>query len=306
MHRSVILSASNSCFVACPGCYNYFGTTILDTSSVVGFVDQLRERFGLRKITIGGGDPLTRHDITDLLVKIHGLGLSIHLDTVGTAFLGGAPIRFMGRGIAHSVDPAAVAAVVDLVGIPLDGSTDSINQRFRRFSSLIQQQAILDRLDALGAAVCVNTVVHAGNVGDVNNIALLLAAHPCVREWQLFQFMPMGPLGHRNRTRFELSASTYDRAVRNLRRVVPPRVRVTAKSSASRKNRYLLVDSAGLVWFPCQEGSAHWQQYDTNGDRTVLGQIPDSTLLDRIAELNAADSVAERIRADARCCSPSV
>jgi hypothetical protein len=38
----------------------------------------------------------------------------------------------------------------------------------------------------------------------------------------------------------------------------------------------------------------------------VLGQIPDSTLLDRIAELNAADSVAERIRADARCCSPSV
>jgi MoaA/NifB/PqqE/SkfB family radical SAM enzyme len=290
VRRSVILSASNSCFVACPGCYNYFGKNIADTEDVVTFIRHLRERFDLRKVTIGGGDPLTRPDITELLARVRALGLVIHLDTVGTAFLGDARIRFMGRGIAPRVDPATVAGLVDLVGVPLDGSTDAVNQLFRRFSSVGEQQAILSKLDALGAEVCINTVVHAGNVNDVENIACLLATHTSVRQWQLFQFMPIGPLGHRNRTRFEVSSDAYYHAVEKLHRSISPTVAVTTKSKAGRKNRYLLIDSAGLVWLPHQDRSAHWQGYETNPERIILGRISDPTVFDRVASWDAVSS----------------
>lgn len=221
MIRSVILSASNSCFVACPGCYNHFGDSIADTTAVIAFVAELHHRIGLEKITVGGGDPLTRSDIVDLLAGLRALELRIHLDTVGTAFLRDAQVHFMGRGTTRQVDPAAVSRFVELLGIPLDGSTDEIFRRFRRFSSVTEQEKILTILDTVGAAVCVNTVVHQGNVADLERIASLILQHPSVYEWQLFQFMPIGPLEHHNRARFEISEEVFSASVNRLSEIVP-------------------------------------------------------------------------------------
>ncbi|MBW1603773.1 radical SAM protein [Streptomyces sp. JJ66] len=281
--RSVILSAGKSCFVACPGCYNYFGRTVLDTSQVVRFAAALRERFALEKITVGGGDPLTRPDIVRLLRGLHSLGLRIYLDTVGTAFLGAARIRFMGTGTAEHVPADHVAAVTDLIGIPLDGSTDAVQEQFRRHATVASQLAVLSLLDGVGARLCVNTVVHAGNTEDIAAIAKLLRRYTAIREWQLFQFMPIGPLGHRNRERFLISDADFERAATTARESAPGHVRVAAKSTSGRKHRYLLIDSAGLIWTPEQSQATAWQSEDGNDRRQLIGNISDGDIMERLA-----------------------
>ncbi|MEV1006313.1 radical SAM protein [Streptomyces sp. NPDC049881] len=281
--RSVILSAGRSCFTVCPGCYNHFGRTASETAQILAFVARTRTSFGLRKITVGGGAPLTRPDIVPLLAGLRAQGLKIHLDTVGTAFLGSTQIRFMGSGTVDHVSAADVAPLTDLIGIPLDGSTDTVQQRFRRHVTVASQQAVLTCLDEAGAHVCVNTVVHAGNADDMANIAGRLDDHPGVREWQLFQFMPIGPLGHRNRDRYLVSDDDFHRAADTARTRAPRGITVTVKSARQRKHRYLLIDSAGLVWTPDQASTATWLSEDSNDRRKLIGNITDADIIERLA-----------------------
>jgi MoaA/NifB/PqqE/SkfB family radical SAM enzyme len=289
--RSVILSAGKSCFVACPGCYNYFGRTVSETPQLLRFVLGLRDRFGLERITVGGGDPLTRPDIVPLLKGLHALSLRIHLDTVGTAFLGEASIRFMGKGSVDQIPADDVAAVTDLIGIPLDGSTDAVQQQFRRHATVGSQLAVLSLLDRIGARICVNTVVHAGNRGDMAAIARLLIPYTSILEWQLFQFMPIGPLGHRNRERYVIDDPEFRRATNAAQDHAPEGVRVAAKGRGTRKHRYLLIDSAGKVWIPEQSPSVSWEPDDANGRRQLIGEIHDANILDRLEHLEKSRQV---------------
>lgn len=284
--RSVILSAGGSCFVACPGCYNHFGKKQLAaTRDIVAFLRSLHEQGAVGKLTVGGGDPLTRPDIVDLLTRLRDLHVPMHLDTVGTAFLGDAQIRFMGKGVAGQVDVAAVAELVDLIGIPVDGSTPEIVTRFRRHARLADQLRILDLLDEAGAAVCINTVAHAGNLTDLRSIAPLIGAHRCVRQWQVFQYMPIGPLGYRNRERYTITEAEFERTADGLQHITPPLIRLTPKSASSRKNRYLLIDSDGVAWVPQQAARPAWAETDSNDERVLIGHITDPATLDEVVHL---------------------
>src|SRR5579859_3853420 len=213
VYRSIILSASANCFVACPGCYNYFGKYVIDTPTILAFMENMHQRYGTTKVTVGGGDPLTRPDIIDLLQSLKQLGLKLHLDTVGTAFIGNAHIKFMGKGTVPQVSCAEVARIVALVGVPLDGSTNEISQKFRIFSRVQEQKHILQLLENANAHVCINTVVHKGNVEDLIAIQDILQQYSSVVEWQLFQFMPIGPLGYKNRKNYEITIDTFNYAI---------------------------------------------------------------------------------------------
>lgn len=283
--RSVIIGGGRSCFVACRGCYNHFARDTTETGTVLTFVKSLRDQFGLNKLTVGGGDPLTRPDILSLLSGIQSMGLRISLDTVGTALLRNAPIRFMGRGTVAHVDVKTLSALVDVVGIPLDGSNDEVMRLFRMHSSVSDQDAVLSLLDEVDAKVCINTVVHAGNTFDVTEIAKILSRHPCVRQWQLFQFMPIGPLGWRNRQLFMRSDHSFRMAAHEAALAADSTVEVVAKSAASRKNQYLLIDPAGVVWIPEQSPLGVWSDQDTTNQQRLIGRIDDPEVFERLRDL---------------------
>lgn len=290
MYRSIILSASASCFVACPGCYNYFGKHVIDTPTIIAFMKTMHQRYGTTKVTVGGGDPLTRPDIIDLLQALKELGLKLHLDTVGTAFLGNAHIKFMGKGIVPQVNCAEVARIVTLIGIPLDGSTDEVSQKFRVFSHVQEQERILQLLENANADVCINTVVHKGNVEDLIDIQDILQRYTSVVEWQLFQFMPIGPLGYKNHENYEITIDAFNCAVgkvqqRNRSSANP--IRIVPKSKETRKGRYLLIDSEGNLWIPRQSFSKTWDDNDRNDQRIVIGNISQTdifTILDEFVQ----------------------
>jgi pyruvate-formate lyase-activating enzyme len=273
--RHINLSVARSCFVRCPACYNHFGrpNRLVSSTTIVSFLRFARYR-GFDRVTLCGGDPLSRPDILELLGDIRALGLRINLDTVGTPLLGDSRATFFGDGPVPSVDVTRLVELVDLVGIPLDGSSNDVIAQFRtgRSDLLSEQISILGLLDEAGAAICVNTVVHRGNLTDLGPIASRIELFSGVTKWQLFQFSPSGPLGFHNRSTFEISEASFTQAQHEIlshRSTSLPPV-VEFKSNSARDGAYLLVDSEGQVWTP--DAGAHPSSQAAPG-RHLLGTI---------------------------------
>ncbi len=280
------LSVGRACFTRCDGCYNFFGKSahLPSNATLLRFLEYAWKR-GVTKITLCGGDPLSRPDILPLVRSMKQIGFRINLDTVGSNLLGPTHTIFYGRGDVPRVDPAELGELVDMLGIPLDGVSEASISRFRtgRPGILSEQLAILDLLSRAGAAICVNTVVHQANASEVTAIGELVAGFSGVRRWQLFQFSPTGPLGFLNREKFELPTRRFVQVVRGLRL---PGVVIDAKSNARRKHSYLLIDSDGVAWVPKSSRGARWNTtHDANAARVQIGSVCDPSDFARIVDL---------------------
>ena len=253
---NINLSAGSSCFVRCHGCYNHFGADAdaLTSGIILEFLEAARSK-GADRVTLCGGDPLSRPDILDLIRGIRGLGYRISLDTVGTPLLGNAQTIFYGRHAVGQVDIQMLASLVDEIGIPVDGATEQIIQAFRkgRQNFLSEQLSILSLLNDVNASICVNTVVNQFNIVSLNSILDLLSPFNAVKKWQLFQFIPSGPLGFKNRLKYEISQEAFVVAMESLQIYAESKhntIKIDYKTSASRRGNYLLIDSDGLAWVP--------------------------------------------------------
>lgn len=284
------ISVGRSCFVRCVGCYNHFGHSPepLDTAHVLRFLSVAADA-GAVRVTFCGGDPLSRPDILPLLQTTRRLGYRVTLDTVGTPLLGEARTSFYGRKTVSRVDPFQLAALVDCLGIPLDGASNDVMLSFRAGREVLfdEQIRILELLDAAGASACINTVAHRGNISNLEAILPLIAAHPSVRLWQVFQFSATGPHGYRNRARFAVSDDVFSRVAASLRAAVArsgARLRFEPKSNRERHRRYLLVDSDGLAWMPAAGYS------EESAERIVLGDIADPADDERLVSILCTDA----------------
>lgn len=300
-HATLNLSIGPSCFVKCVGCYNHFGATAskgrLVSRREVSRLVTIAERFGYRQVTVAGGDPLTHPEILDILRDLKSAGMFVKLDTVGTALLRPSVEAFYGSPtVEHFVEAWTLFDLVDVLGVPLDGSTEETQRLFRaapdvgrvigieedlfgdpivqlktaRHSVVADTIAILDLAASEGVEVCVNTVVHAGNVFDVPVMARLLLDHR-PNAWQLFEFQATGRLASRNAKRFSLEvlnetvdlesrapvdhlvrvpSQKFAAAARAARAVIANAFPVTWKSASTREGGYLMVNDAGDLWIP--------------------------------------------------------
>ena len=65
---------------------NFCHSKDISYKKVVDFLEYAK-RNGLSKVTLSGGDPLARDDITKIIKKCFKLGLKVNLDTVGLTFI---------------------------------------------------------------------------------------------------------------------------------------------------------------------------------------------------------------------------
>lgn len=271
MKTSLIVSAGRRCFMACKGCYQNFGTTLLETSELVRFVSEFKSRYNLRKITLSGGDPLTRKDIILLIDTLAGLGLSISMDTTGLPIIGKQKIVFHGDGYVSQINAASLENV-DMLGIPLDGHNTEVINKFRSNITLEDTKKILAKLDLTNISVCINTVVNLNNFLHLQEIYEIIKKFNCVKKWQLFQYSPIGEIAYRNRKKFEITNEMFDFSTRIVMKNRDA-ITIEPKSNSFRKRKYILVNSDGQVWTPMYSKGDDFTKADEGTGKIIFGYV---------------------------------
>lgn len=176
----VVLNFTHRCSLNCEWCYVPFGSPKAERETVLAVVSRIAE-LGFTSITLGGGDPFQYSFIGDIVRLADDLRLNVHLDTHA-------------RSLRHTAENAAlITECVDLIGLPLDGSSASIHDRMRgyigHFDKVMQRLSWLKDLDV---RVKINTMISSQNMSDLPELARL------VRRigpwgWSIYQFWPLGP-----------------------------------------------------------------------------------------------------------------
>ena len=249
MHLNVFVS--QECFSYCSGCYSFSreekNKQYLSTDIIIKFLKYAFEH-GIHKVTLCGGDPLTRNDIFDLLLKIKKIGYYISLDTLGTIII--KDMIVAGR-IVKKIDVKKFVNLVDMIGIPIDGSDDKTINYFRNSHDNIfkEQLSICDELNRYNANICINTVVNKGNLDDAKKISSLINKMNYVKKWQFFQFIPSGKYGFLNRKKFEITNLQFLQFKNEiLENVFRNKDRIEFKSIKMRNSLYSIIDNSGNVW----------------------------------------------------------
>ncbi|MCI8411798.1 MAG: radical SAM protein [Clostridia bacterium] len=275
MHLNIFVS--QSCFVHCKGCYSFSreeekGKTV-PTKNLIDFLEFVYNS-GCQKITLCGGDPLSREDIIELLERIKKIGFDISLDTVGSPII--KDIVSDEGILIKKIDAKKVAELVDVIGIPIDGSTNEIFRRFRQTNTDIinEQLSVCEELHKFGAHLCINTVAHKGNLEDAYELAKLIKNLDYIGKWQIFQYEPLGKYGLKNRELFEITDKEFSDFQSAVLEVFHDNIsKLQFKSSHNRKNAYMLIDNSGNAWIPTLENMSFSEYSYILNDNVIIGNI---------------------------------
>lgn len=281
---SLIIAAGKGCFTCCKGCYQYFGKKQVLTDYLLDFIKEYKEEFELKKITLAGGDPMTRKDIVYLIEQLQKMDLEIYMDTVGKNFIKKSDIIFQDTGIAEYIDPLTLKGKISKIGIPLDGCTTEQINSFRKKITLDEILDILKVLNENNYDICINTVVNKNNIYDLKNIFKIIKNFENITQWQLFQYSPIGELGFKNRDLYEIDNKLFeDKIVELLELENETNIQIEGKSNSYRKLNYILVNSDGEVWQPKYNAyKSTFEIDDANSDKHIIGNIYDDNIIKKI------------------------
>lgn len=283
---SLIVAAGKGCFTCCKGCYQYFGKRQVPTDDLLTFIKKYKQKFDLSKVTLAGGDPMTRKDIVYLIDELLKMKLEIHMDTVGRNFVRKSDIIFQDFGSAEYIDPIVLKGKISKIGIPLDGyNTEQIN-KFRNKITLDEIIEILTILNKHDYDICINTVVNKNNINDLNKMFDIIKQFSNITQWQLFQYSPIGELGFRNRNLFEVPDVLFDKKIKELiEKSNGTNIQIEGKSNSYRKLNYILINSDGEVWQPNYSNfKATFEINDANPDKKIIGTIYDDNIIEKIEQ----------------------
>jgi sulfatase maturation enzyme AslB (radical SAM superfamily) len=161
------------CRQACPYCWGprRFRNTV-DSETARRIIAQIKEA-GVRRIVFTGGDPLFRPDALELVRYAKGLGLETALSTTGD---------FVTPEVLEGLAP-----YLDLISLPLDGSTEEINARTKHpghHATILRALEWLRAYPGIDVKVCTPVTRH--NLGDVPNIARLVQAYARTTQARVF------------------------------------------------------------------------------------------------------------------------
>ncbi len=149
------------CSQACPYCWGprRFRNSV-DTETAQRILARIKE-LGVRRVVFTGGDPLQRPDAPDLIRFAKEIGLETALSTVGD---------FVTQQTLEQVSP-----YLDLISLPLDGSTEEANSRTKhrgQYAAVMRSLEWLRSYPNIDTKVCTPVTRH--NISDVPAIAQIV------------------------------------------------------------------------------------------------------------------------------------
>ena len=293
MHLNVFVS--QRCFLYCKGCYSFsreekYGQE-LSTDKIIEFLKYVYSK-EIKKVTLCGGDPLTRLDILELLHKIKKIGFYISLDTVGTSII--KNVERSGSVVIKKIDAKKISKYVDIIGIPVDGSSNEIFKLFRQTSTDIinEQLSICKELHKYGANICINTVVHKGNLEDAYEISKMIKKIDYINKWQIFRFSPLGKYGYKNRKLFEIDDKEFLEFKSKVLEIFEnDSGKLQFKDFSVRNKSYMLIDNSGNAWVPSFESNNLDCSINNIENRNIVGSITNYKDWDKICSYLIKDNI---------------
>lgn len=169
------------CDQACPYCWGprRFRKTV-NTETAYRIIARIKE-VGARRVVFTGGDPLHRADAVDLIRTAKEIGLETALSTTGDRLT---------PNILSKVSP-----ILDLISLPLDGSTEEINSRTKHpghFTAITNALDWLREHPTIDVKVCTPVTRH--NLDDIPAIARLVEDYSRTTQasvfYNIFQAFP--------------------------------------------------------------------------------------------------------------------
>jgi len=161
------------CSQACPYCWGprRFRNPV-DTDTAQRILTRIRD-LGVRRVVFTGGDPLQRPDAPELIQFAKEIGLETALSTVGD---------LVTPDILESVSP-----YLDLISLPLDGSTDEINSKTKhrgQYAAVMRSLEWLRPYPNIDVKVCTPVTRH--NLSDIPDIAGLVEEYSYTAQARVF------------------------------------------------------------------------------------------------------------------------
>ena len=174
----VVFDVTNRCNLHCIHCYSSEQQKDLKTTDVYHVLDTLYEA-GAGIIDFGGGEPLLRNDIFEILSYSKKLGLYTSISTNGT-LLNDHCIQQLKR-----LD-------IDHVCVSLDGAKPQTHDRIRNKEGTYEKtiQGIKNCVDA-GIQTQVSTVFMKNNINEVTDLYNVLDELK-INGWYIYDFVPAG------------------------------------------------------------------------------------------------------------------
>jgi MoaA/NifB/PqqE/SkfB family radical SAM enzyme len=151
---------TSECNQECPYCWGPQGFEHpVDTNMALAIVTRVKD-VGARRIVFTGGDPLKRPDIGSLIRHAKGIGLQVALSTTGDELTAAFLDEF--------------GPYVDLISLPLDGSTEAVSARTKKeghFTAIMRALDWLCGYPHIDVKLCTPVTRH--NLADVPNIVRL-------------------------------------------------------------------------------------------------------------------------------------
>jgi len=148
------------CNQECPYCWGPRDIeSPVSTSTSQKIIKKIKD-IGAKRIVFTGGDPLKRKDIGKLIRYAKNTGLEVALSTTGDE-LTKTFLRWN-------------ADYIDLISLPLDGSTEEINSKTKEaghFAAVLKAMKMLKDYPSIDVKICTPVTKH--NINDVPNILKL-------------------------------------------------------------------------------------------------------------------------------------
>ena len=236
--RKIHWNAHHNCNMKCQFCYLWRqnDSTVLTTEEALYLLKQAADA-NIEWFVFGGGDPLLRRDLAQLIIHAKQLGLRVDLQTNAILLTN----EFLGE-VHHCIDK---------IGLSLDGCDDITHDSVRDYPGHFQiVLAALERCEQLSIPVVIRTTVCKLNLGSLGSLGNLLDKYRSVVKWSIREFVPLG-LGQQNRNTFYVSRKEFITEVNRIRMENVERVKtfpIIPITADEMKNCYGLVSQNGSFY----------------------------------------------------------
>ncbi len=201
--KKIHWNAFSTCNLRCQFCYLWRPTerSILSTSLAKTL---LEKSSGVTdSFVFGGGDPLLRKDILELVVYAKQINLRVDLQTNAVALT---------ENLARNLFPR-----LDRLGLSMDGEDEKTHDELRgnpgNFNAIL---GFLEIAEKIGTKVTIRTIVTKKNLGKIKGILSLLKAFTCIEKWNVREFTPLGR-GFIFKSFFEISRNEFKKEVTQIK-----------------------------------------------------------------------------------------